>query len=81
MRKLKISLTAEHFNRYRLCVTAPNGNTECHNYRLEEGERGSFSDSVRWRTNFSIHKPGAYTAVWKSLPDNTRVAKRLGFHV
>jgi hypothetical protein len=79
-RVLRIGLIERYFDRYRLCVLAPDDSRECHNYRIERQGR-AYGDNVNWRNNFSYHRRGAYTVIWKSLPDNSQVGRRLGFHV
>lgn len=79
-RVLRIGLIEKYFDRYRLCVIAPDGTRECHNFRIERQGR-AYGDSVNWRNNFDPRGRGAYTVIWKSLPDGSRVGKRLGFHV
>ncbi|MFN2390311.1 MAG: hypothetical protein ABR575_12010 [Actinomycetota bacterium] len=78
VRKLRITLAAEYFTRYRLCVTGPNDARTCKTFRIEQ--RGPvFGDSVRWSTNFPNEGRGAYDVVWKML-SGERIGRRLGFH-
>ena len=77
VRKLRITLAAEYFSRYRLCVKAPDGATTCKGFRIEESG-SSYGDSVRWRKHFPDGGSGAYTVTWKS--GGSRVGARLGFH-
>ena len=78
VRKLRISLGAKYFDRYTLCVTAPNGARTCERFSIER-QNGAFGDTVRWSRHFPNEGPGAYTVVWK---DNKGFrSQRLGFHV
>ena len=76
-RKLRISLTSKFFSNYNLCVTGPNGDKTCKEFRIESQGEG-FGDSVRWGRHFPDEGAGAYTVRWKA---NDFQSKRLGFHV
>ncbi|MDQ3915821.1 MAG: hypothetical protein M3323_10925 [Actinomycetota bacterium] len=78
VRKLRITLAAEYFKRYKVCVKAPDDSTTCKRFRIEE-QGSQFGDSVRWRKHFPHAGEGAYTVTWKNR--GTRVGSRLGFHV
>lgn len=78
VRKLKITLQSDYFERYRLCVKNPDGATTCKGFRISEsGEQ--FGDTVRWRKHFPHGGEGAYNVTWKV--DGGRVGSRLGFHI
>jgi hypothetical protein len=78
VRKLRITLAAKYFSRYKLCVVAPDDSRTCHSYQIEK--RGTvFGDSVRWDTHFPEAGNGAYTVIWKS--SGTRIGRKLGFHI
>ena len=78
IRMLRISLAAKYFNRYTLCVKAPDGTRACHrSYIHDQGV--TFGSSVRWHRHFPNKGPGAYVVTWSS--GGHRVGARLGFHV
>lgn len=79
VRKLRITLQARYFNRYELCVVAPDGSRTCKNFRIQE-QGSAFGDSVRWSTNFPNKGRGAYVVVWK-FTNGDRIGRKLGFHV
>lgn len=76
--KLKISLAAKYFDRYKLCVTAPDDSKTCKEFRIEK-QGGVFGDTVRWRRHFPDEGPGAYTVRWSDGKGFR--SKRLGFHI
>ena len=78
VRKFRITLAAEYFERYRLCVKAPDGSTTCKGFRIQE-QGSQFGDTVGWKKHFPNAGEGAYNVTWKSGGD--RVGARLGFHV
>ena len=78
VRKLRIALAAKYFSRYTLCVTGPNGDRTCKDFRIEQRDNGTFGDSVRWRQHFPDEGAGAYTVIWKN--DGGFRSDRLGFH-
>lgn len=78
VRKLRITLAAKYFNRYTLCVEAPDGAISCKRFRIQE-QGSQFGDTVKWRKHFPPAGKGAYTVTWSS--GGNRVGKRLGFHV
>lgn len=78
VRKVKITLAAKYFSRYKLCVKAPDGSRTCKRFRIQkQGEQ--FGDSVRWRKHFPNGGKGAYSVTWKN--GGARVGARLGFHI
>lgn len=78
VRKLKITLYSKYFDRYKLCVKAPDDATTCKGFKIQEmGEQ--FGDTVRWSKHFPNVGDGAYTVTWKS--GGQRVGRKLGFHV
>jgi hypothetical protein len=78
IRMLRISLAAKYFNRYTLCVKAPDGTRACHrSYIHDQGV--TFGSSVRWHRHFPNKGPGAYVVTWWS--GGHQVGARLGFHV
>lgn len=81
VRMLRITLAAEYFSRYRLCVTPPQGPRTCRGFRVHEADGGFFASSVRWAHRFPDGGPGAYKVAWRSWTDDSRIGRALGFHV
>jgi hypothetical protein len=63
--KLRITLIADFFRRYRLCVTAPDGTKRCKRFRLHPIEHGMFDSTIRWAKHFPFQVPGTYRARWR----------------
>ncbi|HWM08383.1 MAG TPA: hypothetical protein VNO82_03540 [Solirubrobacteraceae bacterium] len=61
--RLRITLAAEFFTRYRLCVRGPDLEVVCRRARVREVD-GLFQSTVRWRTRFPDRGPGTYRARW-----------------
>lgn len=80
IRKLRITLAAKYFSRYRLCVTAPDDVRTCKVFRIHD-QGAVYGSSVRWGRAFPRSGPGAYDVRWQSMPDRARVGRLLGFHV
>ena len=78
VRKLRIGLAAKYFQRYRLCVVAPNDSRTCKSFDIER-HGDVYGDSVRWSRHFPNEGSGAYTVIWKNSGE--RIGKKLGFHV
>ncbi|MGZ8580901.1 MAG: hypothetical protein ACXWW9_06420 [Actinomycetota bacterium] len=78
VRRLRIFLAAEYFERYRLCVTGPDDTASCHTYRIRD-LGATFGSSIAWRANFPFEGPGAYTVVWRFIGGG-RIGRALGFH-
>jgi hypothetical protein len=76
-RKLRMATIEKYFDRFNLCVTAPDGSRRCEEFKMKKNG-AVWSRSVRWSKQFPNKGPGAYTVVWKV--DGSRVGKRLGFH-
>jgi hypothetical protein len=81
VRLLRITLAGGFFLRYRLCVTAPSGDTTCKRFGMHERPNGTFTSSIRWAKQFGSHGAGPYDVAWRSLPGGSRVGRILGFHV
>jgi hypothetical protein len=78
IRTLSISLAANYFDRYTLCVTAPDASRECKAFQIEKQPNGVFGDSVRWRPHFPDKGGGPYIVRWRA---DGFTSKQLGFHV
>jgi hypothetical protein len=77
VRMLRITLFAKYFNRYTLCVTAPDTSVTCHPFKIH-AQGPSFGSSILWKRHFPRKGPGPYTVVWKTA--GYRVGHILGFH-
>ena len=77
IRKLRVTLAAKYFDRYKLCVIAPDGHRACKSFEIHK--QGSvYGDSVGWRKHFTDEGNGAYTVIWKT--GGERFGEKLGFH-
>ena len=77
--RFRLSLGAKYFNRYKLCVTAPDGGTDCKTFKVHQMENGIYGGNVSWSHNYPPAGNGAYTVVWKQ--GGHRLGDKLGFHV
>jgi hypothetical protein len=77
IRLLRISLFAKYFDRYKLCVRAPDGTATCRRFEIRDLGT-TFGSSIRWRRQFPNKGPGPYVVTWYS--GGHRVGERLGFH-
>ena len=73
IRMLRISLAAKYFNRYTLCVKAPDGTRACHRFYIhDQGVTfGSTAPAGRQRT-FRNKGPGVYADHWLSGDGSSR---------
>jgi hypothetical protein len=76
-RRLRISLAAKYFDRYRLCVRAPDGSWACRVFEIR-AQGSTFGSSVRWGVHFPHKGPGPYSVKWSTA--GARVGRILGFH-
>ncbi len=58
--KLRITLAAKYFSRYRLCVTGPDGERDCRRFAVRRGEQGIYQSTVRWSRHFPNRGSGRY---------------------
>jgi hypothetical protein len=74
--KLKITTAANHFSRYRLCVTSPHGVRECHRFHMHAASGGTYASNVSLPKHFQYGGPGIYHARWYAhgTPLGPRVA-------
>ncbi len=78
VRKFEIRMAAKYFNRYTLCVFAPDETKACREFRIRD--RGKvYGDVVAWKSFFPNKGPGAYDVRWKTA--DGPLGRRLGFHV
>jgi hypothetical protein len=62
--KLRISLAAKYFSRYRLCITGPHGERDCKRFRVHRTINGLYRSTVSWPKNFPYRGKGTYKARW-----------------
>ena len=62
--RLRITLAANFFRRYTLCVRAPDATRACRRFRTHSAAHGLFESSVRWSAHFPDRGPGRYRATW-----------------
>jgi hypothetical protein len=62
--KLRVTLAAKYFSRYRLCVTDPAGSRTCRRFSIRAGARGTYGSSVRWSRRFPDSGKGVYRVRW-----------------
>ena len=65
--KLRITLMAQYFKRYRLCVTGPDGERDCKRFRVRQVNNGLWEGRVRWARHFPNRGHGRYKARWFAL--------------
>jgi hypothetical protein len=78
VRKLRFSEVQRYYSSFTLCVKAPDGTRECHDFDVRRSD-SSFGKSVVWRDHYDARGPGAYTVVWKS--DGSVIGRKMGFHI
>ena len=62
--KLRITLAAEYFDHYKLCVRRGSGTPTCHQFGIFSIGRGLFGSTVTWAAHFPARGPGGYVATW-----------------
>ena len=62
--RLRITLFADYFKRYRLCVTSPDRQRNCQRFRVHRVEGGLFQSTVRWSRHFPQRGHGTYRVRW-----------------
>jgi hypothetical protein len=62
--RLRLTLAAEYFTRYRLCVRGPDGRRDCRRFRVRPIGNGMYGSTVRWARAFPSRGPGTYRATW-----------------
>lgn len=77
IRWLRIGLFAKYFNRYKLCVKAPDGSRVCRSFDIR-AQGSTFGSSIRWGRHFPQKGPGPYVVTWWT--GGQRVGHILGFH-
>jgi hypothetical protein len=65
--KLRITLQAKYFSRYRLCIRAPNGQRNCHRFRIRKLDGGLYGSTVRvGGKKFPFGGKGTYKARYRT---------------
>ena len=60
----KLDTFARYFNRYTLCVRAPDARTRCGSFPIFR--RGTlYGSTVRWARNYPNAGPGVYRVSWR----------------
>ena len=62
--RLTIALAAKYFDRYRLCVTGPDGERDCKRFRIRVLDNGIAEGKVRWARHFPNRGHGVYRVRW-----------------
>lgn len=65
--------------RYRLCVTTPDEDRTCKEFRMRERASGLYASNIRWARHFPTEGPGAYRVSWHKF--GSRIGPVLGFHI
>jgi hypothetical protein len=61
--KLRITLQAKYFKRYRLCIRGPNGQRNCHRFRIKRLGNGLYGSTIRvGGEKFPFQGKGTYRA-------------------
>ena len=65
--KLRITLQAKYFKRYKLCVRGPNGQLNCHRFRIKKLSNGLYGSTVTvGGDKFPFQGKGTYRARWSA---------------
>jgi hypothetical protein len=62
--RLRITLAAKYFDRFRLCVTGPDGRRDCRSFAVRSEAHGLFGATVRWSRSFPNRGHGTYRVRW-----------------
>lgn len=80
VRKLRISTADNYFEKYKVCVRAPDASRACRTGKMRDGnDDGIWEGSMKWRKRFPYKGRGAYNVRWYE-PGGYKSPK-LGFHV
>jgi hypothetical protein len=64
--RLRITLIADFFKRYQLCVTGPDGVRDCRRFRMQRAPHGLRESTVRWSRHFPNRGHGTYRVRWRT---------------
>jgi hypothetical protein len=62
--KLQVTLQANYFLDYKLCVTPPTGKRTCITDKVKKAKHGSWAATVTWNSKFPDAGKGTYKAKW-----------------
>ncbi|HET7482654.1 MAG TPA: hypothetical protein VFK89_07325 [Actinomycetota bacterium] len=77
--RLRLALGGKYFDRFKLCVKAPDDSRTCDTFRVKKMSGGIFGRNVSWSAHFPNEGAGAYTVIWRQ--GGNRLGHRLGFHI
>jgi len=64
--RLRITLAANLFHTYRLCVRAPGGSRTCRQFHTWPIAHGLYQSTQHWAAHFPNRGPGRYRATWNA---------------
>jgi hypothetical protein len=64
--RLGITLAAQYFTSFELCVTGPDAKRDCRGFRVQRAAHGLYGRIVRWSRYFPNRGHGTYRARWSS---------------
>jgi hypothetical protein len=64
--RLRITLAANLFHTYRLCVRAPDGSRACRRFHTWPIAHGLYQSTQHWAAHFPNRGPGRYRATWNA---------------
>jgi hypothetical protein len=62
--RLRVTLAANLFHSYGLCVRAPDGTRACHRFHTWPIAHGAYQSTLHWIAHFPDKGPGNYRATW-----------------
>ena len=76
--KLRLGLAAKYFDRFRLCVTGPEGTRDCKRFAVRLMANRIYGRSVRWSRHFPNRGHGVYRVRWLQQ-DGSRLGPAVTF--
>jgi hypothetical protein len=64
--RLRITLAANLFHTYKLCVRAPDGSRTCRQFHTWPIAHGLYQSTQHWAAHFPNKGPGRYRATWNA---------------
>lgn len=62
--RLRVTLFANYFHTYTLCVRAPDASRTCHRFHTWRIRHGMYQSTLHWAAHFPDRGPGRYRATW-----------------
>jgi hypothetical protein len=62
--RLRVTLAADYFHAYKLCVRAPGGTRACRRFHTWPIAHGMYQSTLHWAAHFPDRGPGIYRASW-----------------